>query len=154
MASTTPSIKAQADSTTTQQPTTDEKVHAASAAFNHFSQGKRHLLVGDFKSAVTAFKEATESLVELYGEQVPECGDAYYHYGRALLELVRKEAGVLGPDLDGASSRVYCLVIVLTCWSVHSQECLGNENKRSYGCLKMHLLRAEYTRKLVCLGNE
>ncbi|KAK8394615.1 hypothetical protein O3P69_005819 [Scylla paramamosain] len=105
MASTTPSTKAQADSTTTQPPTTDEKVHAASAAFNHFSQGKRHLLVGDFKSAVTAFKEATESLVELYGEQAPECGDAYYHYGRALLELARKEAGVLGPDLDGASSQ-------------------------------------------------
>ncbi|XP_063854874.1 nuclear autoantigenic sperm protein-like, partial [Scylla paramamosain] len=79
--------------------------HAASAAFNRFSQGKRHLLVGDFKSAVTAFKEATESLVELYGEQAAECGDAYYHYGRALLELARKEAGVLGPDLDGASSQ-------------------------------------------------
>lgn len=106
MASTTPSTKAQADSTTAPpQPTTDEKVHAASAAFNHFSQGKRHLLVGDFKSAVAAFKEATESLVELYGEQAPECGDAYYHYGHALLELARKEAGVLGPDLDGGSSQ-------------------------------------------------
>ncbi|XP_045130573.1 protein HGV2-like isoform X2 [Portunus trituberculatus] len=107
MASTTPSTKAQADSTTTtpHPPTTDEKVHAASAAFNHFSQGKRHLLVGDFKSAVAAFKEATESLVKLYGEQAPECGDAYYHYGHALLELARKEAGVLGPDLDGASSQ-------------------------------------------------
>lgn len=106
MASTTPSTKAQADSTTApSQPTTDEKVHAASAAFNHFSQGKRHLLVGDFKSAVAAFKEATESLVELYGEQAPECGDAYYHYGHALLELARKEAGVLGPDLDGGSSQ-------------------------------------------------
>ncbi|XP_063839953.1 uncharacterized protein LOC135113522 isoform X5 [Scylla paramamosain] len=98
--------------------------------------------------------EATESLVELCGEQAPECGDAYCRCGRALLELARKEAGVLGPDLDGASSRVYCLVIVLTCWSVHSRECLGNENKRSYGCLKMHLLRAEYTRKLLCLRDE
>ncbi|XP_063856563.1 nuclear autoantigenic sperm protein-like [Scylla paramamosain] len=82
-----------------------DRRHAASAAFNRFSQGKRHLLVGDFKSAVTAFKEATESLVELYGEQAAECGDAYHHYGRALLELARKEAGVLGPDLDGASSQ-------------------------------------------------
>ncbi|KAK8405886.1 hypothetical protein O3P69_006949, partial [Scylla paramamosain] len=88
MASTTPSIKAQADSTTTQQPTTDEKVRAASAAaFDRFSRGKRHLLVGDFKSAVAAFEEATESLVELCGEQAPECGDAYCRCGRALLEL-------------------------------------------------------------------
>ncbi|XP_063889763.1 uncharacterized protein LOC135116337 isoform X2 [Scylla paramamosain] len=127
---------------------------ASAAAFDRFSRGKRHLLVGDFKSAVAAFEEATESPVELCGEQAPECGDAYCRCGRALLELARKEAGVLGPDLDGASSRVYCLVIVLTCWSVHSRECLGNENKRSYGCLKMHLLRAEYTRKLLCLRDE
>ncbi|XP_063847226.1 histone-binding protein N1/N2-like isoform X4 [Scylla paramamosain] len=49
--------------------------------------------------------EATESLVELCGEQAPECGDAYCRCGRALLELARKEAGVLGPDLDGASSQ-------------------------------------------------
>ena len=57
---------------------------------------------------VSLLQEATEALVELYGEQAPECGDAYYHYGRALLELARKEAGVLVPDLDGASSRKYC----------------------------------------------
>lgn len=105
MATTSPSTKAPADSTTASATPTESKVHAASAAFNHFSQGKRHLLVGDFKSAVSAFKEATDALVELYGEQAPECGDAYYHYGRALLELARKEAGVLGPDLDGGSSQ-------------------------------------------------
>ncbi|KAK8376649.1 hypothetical protein O3P69_009927 [Scylla paramamosain] len=78
---------------------------ASAAAFDRFSRGKRHLLVGDFKSAVAAFEEATESLVELCGEQAPECGDAYCRCGRALLELARKEAGVLGPDLDGASSQ-------------------------------------------------
>ncbi|KAK8374726.1 hypothetical protein O3P69_011959 [Scylla paramamosain] len=39
------------------------------------------------------------------GEQAPECGGAYCRCGRALLELARKEAGVLGPDLDGASSQ-------------------------------------------------
>ncbi|XP_063843212.1 uncharacterized protein LOC135090366 isoform X2 [Scylla paramamosain] len=50
---------------------------ASAAAFDRFSRGKRHLLVGDFKSAVAAFEEATESLVELCGEQAPECGDAY-----------------------------------------------------------------------------
>lgn len=57
------------------------------------------------------------ALAELYGEQAPECGDAYYHYGRALLELARKEAGVLGGDLDGCSSRkktkLLCLKVLL-----------------------------------------
>lgn len=105
MATTSPSTKAPADSTTAPAAPTEQEVNTRSTAFNHFSQGKRHLLVGDFKSAVSAFKEATVALAELYGEQAPECGDAYYHYGRALLELARKEAGVLGGDLDGGSSQ-------------------------------------------------
>ncbi|XP_063886494.1 histone-binding protein N1/N2-like isoform X2 [Scylla paramamosain] len=87
-------------------------VTLGAAAFDRFSRGKRHLLVGTSNLLSLPSRcvcclgvEATESLVELCGEQAPECGDAYCRCGRALLELARKEAGVLGPDLDGASSQ-------------------------------------------------
>ena len=36
-----------------------------------------------------------------YGEAAYECADAYYYYGKALLEMARTEAGVFGNALDG-----------------------------------------------------
>ncbi|XP_042211204.1 protein HGV2-like isoform X5 [Homarus americanus] len=78
-----------------------KEIDAATAALNHFAQGKRHLVVGDIPSAVNSLQEACRFLAEKYGETAPECGDAYFHYGRALLELARIESGVLGNALDG-----------------------------------------------------
>ncbi|KAG1702041.1 Nuclear autoantigenic sperm protein [Nymphon striatum] len=72
-----------------------------SEAVNHFSQGKRHLLVQDYPSAVSSLQSATEIFAEKYGEMANECGDAYFQYGKALLELARMETGVLGNALDG-----------------------------------------------------
>jgi len=40
-------------------------------------------------------------LAEQHGETAPECADAYFYYGRALLEMARVESGVLGNALDG-----------------------------------------------------
>ncbi|XP_071538421.1 protein HGV2 [Panulirus ornatus] len=80
---------------------TKKEIDAATAALNHFAQGKRHLVVGDIPSAVNSLQEACRFLAEEYGETAPECGDAYFHYGRALLELARLESGVLGNALDG-----------------------------------------------------
>jgi len=40
-------------------------------------------------------------LSALYGETAYECADAYYYYGKALLEMARAEAGVFGNALDG-----------------------------------------------------
>merc|ERR1719232_1639003 len=36
-----------------------------------------------------------------FGEAAYECADAYYYYGKALLEMARTEAGVFGNALDG-----------------------------------------------------
>jgi len=63
--------------------------------------GKRHLLVNDIPAAVTAMSQACELLSKLFGESAIECAEAYYLYGKALLELSRLETGVLGNALDG-----------------------------------------------------
>jgi len=62
--------------------------------------GKRHMLVQDIPAAVSSLGEACELLSAEFGETGPECAEAYFHYGRALLEMARLEAGVLG-NMDG-----------------------------------------------------
>jgi len=62
--------------------------------------GKRHLLVQDISSAVSSLGEACELLAVEYGDKAPECAEAYFYYGKALLEMFRLEAGVLG-NIDG-----------------------------------------------------
>jgi len=62
--------------------------------------GKRHMLVQDIPAAVASLGEACELLSAEFGETGPECAEAYFHYGRALLEMARLEAGVLG-NMDG-----------------------------------------------------
>ena len=66
-------------------------------------QGKRHLLVRDVNSAVNSLQEACRLLAEQYGETADPCGEAYFFYGKALLELSRIETGVLGNALDGGT---------------------------------------------------
>jgi len=36
-----------------------------------------------------------------YGEVADECGDAYFWYGKSLLEVARQEGGVLGDAVPG-----------------------------------------------------
>ena len=45
--------------------------------------------------------QASELLSAEHGEAAYECADAYYYYGKALLEMARAEAGVFGNALDG-----------------------------------------------------
>jgi len=68
---------------------------------DHLMEGKRFLLVKDYPNAVDSLAEACEFLAGQHGETANECADAYFHYGRALLELGRMESGVLGNALDG-----------------------------------------------------
>ena len=60
--------------------------------------------------------KACELLSALYGETTYECADAHYHYGKALLEMARAEAGVFGNALDGGklSKFVTCLMQYFT----------------------------------------
>jgi len=99
--STTPEKAAAATTTSPKSSPTKKEVDAATQAMNHFAQGKRHLLVNDINSAVNSLQEACRMLAEQHGETAPECGDAYFYYGRALLEMARVESGVLGNALDG-----------------------------------------------------
>jgi len=63
--------------------------------------GKRNLLVSEVPSAVSVLAQACEMLSSKFGETAKECAEAYFYYGKSLLELSRMESGVLGNALDG-----------------------------------------------------
>merc|ERR1711874_246959 len=70
-------------------------------AINHLVAGKRHMLVQDIAAAVASLAQACEMMSAQFGETAVECADAYFHYGKALLEMASLESGVLGNALDG-----------------------------------------------------
>jgi len=43
-----------------------------------------------------------------YGEVADECGDAYFWYGKALLEVARQEGGILGDAVPGGKQVDCC----------------------------------------------
>jgi len=65
------------------------------------AEGKRDLLVYAIPDAVSNCSKACEIMVKVKGEMSTECAEAYFYYGKALLELSRVESGVLGNALDG-----------------------------------------------------
>jgi nuclear autoantigenic sperm protein len=75
----------------------DEKA----CGYTQLSQGKRHLVVSDIPEAVSTLALACELLAKQFGEMHVECAEAYFYYGKALLEMSRLESGVLGHALDG-----------------------------------------------------
>ena len=72
-------------------------------AIELLNEGKRDLLVSAIPDAVSNFSKCCEMLVALKGEMGEECAEAYFYYGKALLELSRVESGVLGNALDGVN---------------------------------------------------
>ena len=82
----------------------------------HLADGKRDLLVQDPNGAVTSLETASEKFGKIYGETGKECGESYFYYGKALLELARVEAGVIDNGLEGGklfisrSTKLYTLV--------------------------------------------
>jgi len=78
------------------------KKHASmTEATDLLATGKRHLLVAAVPAAVSDLAECCELLAKQYGETAAECAEAYYYYGKALLEMSRMESGVLGNALTG-----------------------------------------------------
>merc|ERR1712212_1304534 len=65
------------------------------------AEGKRGLLVHAIPDAVSNCSKACEIMAKHKGEMAAECAEAYFYYGKALLELSRVESGVLGNALDG-----------------------------------------------------
>merc|ERR1711971_713186 len=65
------------------------------------AEGKRDLLVHAIPDAVSNCSKACEIMAKQKGEMATECAEAYFYYGKALLELSRVESGVLGNALDG-----------------------------------------------------
>ncbi|XP_076371315.1 protein HGV2-like isoform X6 [Tachypleus tridentatus] len=82
----------------------NEERNVAKEALNYLIEGKRHLVVQDYPSAVSSFQESCKLYTEKYGEMANECGEVYFFYGKALLELARLEIGVLGNALEGVPS--------------------------------------------------
>merc|ERR1719300_248976 len=65
------------------------------------AEGMRDLLVHAIPDAVSNCSKACEIMAKHKGEMAAECAEAYFYYGKALLELSRVESGVLGNALDG-----------------------------------------------------
>ena len=65
--------------------------------------GKRNMLVKDVSAAVECLADACQKFGDFYGEGALECGEAYFHYGKALLELARMENGVIDKVMDGGN---------------------------------------------------
>ena len=65
------------------------------------AEGKRDLLVHAIPDAVSNCSKACEIMAKHKGEMASEMAEAYFYYGKSLLELSRVESGVLGNALDG-----------------------------------------------------
>jgi tetratricopeptide (TPR) repeat protein len=83
------------DSITGSQPEETTPPADLKEANNLFVQGKRSLILHDYKTAVSHLEEATRMFDQLYGVSADDCGDCYLQYGTALFELSRQESGVL-----------------------------------------------------------
>ncbi|KAG8198496.1 hypothetical protein JTE90_017362 [Oedothorax gibbosus] len=69
-------------------------------AFNNFLQGKRHIVVQDYKFAVQSLSTACEMYTQHFGEMALECGEVHFLYGKALFRLSQQNAGVFGGALN------------------------------------------------------
>merc|ERR1711973_1029872 len=70
-------------------------------ALELLAEAKRDLLVHAIPDAVSNCSKACEMMAKEKGEMAIECAEAYFYYGKALLELSRVESGVLGNALHG-----------------------------------------------------
>jgi len=86
----------------------DDLVDNKAEALACLMDGKRNLLCKDIPGAVSSLAEACKVMSAECGEKAPECGEIYYFYGKALLELARLENVVLGNALSGVPKEESC----------------------------------------------
>jgi len=79
----------------------DDSLENKEEALACLKEGKRNLLCKDIPAAVSCLADACKLMSAECGEKAPECGETYYFYGKALLELARLENVVLGNALTG-----------------------------------------------------
>jgi len=96
--------KAQIEESDMNEDSVDNKVEALACLM----EGKRNMLCKDIPAAVSCLAEACELMTSECGEKAPECGEAYYFYGKALLEMARLETVVLGIALSGVPNEDDC----------------------------------------------
>jgi len=75
------------------------------AAMDKLHVGRKHLLFAEIPFAVSSLAEACEMLSRQFGETAVECAEAYFYYGKALLEMSRLETGVMGNALKGVPEK-------------------------------------------------
>jgi len=90
-------VEAQIEESDLNEDSVDNKAEALACLM----EGKRNMLCKDIPAAVSCLAEACELMTAECGEKAPECGEAYYFYGKALLEMARLENVVLGIALSG-----------------------------------------------------
>merc|ERR1712210_93362 len=91
----------QSTSTTMSSTISSSSIGSFEHAKELLAEGKRDLLVHAIPDAVSNCSKACEMMVKHKGEMAADCAEAYFYYGKALLELSRVESGVLGNALDG-----------------------------------------------------
>jgi len=84
-----------------ESPMDEDCVDNKAEALACLMEGKRNMLCKDIPAAVSCLAEACELMTAECGEKAPECGEAYYFYGKALLDMARLENVVLGIALSG-----------------------------------------------------
>merc|ERR1712210_120596 len=91
----------QSTSTTMSSTISSSSIGSFEHAKELLAEGKRDLLVHAIPDAVSNCSKACEMIVRHKGEMAADCAEAYFYYGKALLEPSRVESGVLGNALDG-----------------------------------------------------
>jgi len=103
--STTEVIESQVEAQIEESDMTEDFVDNKAEALACLMEGKRNMLCKDIPAAVSCLAEACELMTAECGEKAPECGEAYYFYGKALLEMARLENVVLGIALSGVPNQ-------------------------------------------------
>merc|ERR1712105_414193 len=78
-----------------------QKQDAASA----LAEGIKHLFESDIHIAVFSLGEVCAVFTKTYGDTAPQCAEAYFYYGMALLQLVKLESREPGTVPNGSEDQ-------------------------------------------------